>query len=112
MCSIAPLKTKHALTTALKVPRACSCVFLVIFFSQLLSVDFFFLNFFKLNAFEGSPHRGWSSIARLRAIAPQAEPCTLAGTSDPEVMFRMGEDTRSCMGIQRACIKTNRGLLG
>lgn len=42
----------------------------------------------------------------------QAEPCTLAGTSDPEVMFRMGEDTRSCMGIQRACIKTNRGLLG
>eukprot|EP00752_Nemacystus_decipiens_P004033 g3692.t1 len=42
----------------------------------------------------------------------EAEPCTLAGTSDPAVMFRMGEDTRSCMGIQRACIKTNRGLLG
>ena len=45
-------------------------------------------------------------------VVAQAEPCTLAGTSDPEVMFRMGEDTRSCMGIQRACIKTNRGLLG
>lgn len=45
-------------------------------------------------------------------VVCQAEPCTLAGTSDPEVMFRMGEDTRSCMGIQRACIKTNRGLLG
>ncbi|CAM9187780.1 unnamed protein product [Scytosiphon promiscuus] len=49
--------------------------------------------------------------ARARQLW-EAEPCTLAGTSDPEVIFRMGEDTRSCMGIQRACIKTNRGLLG
>lgn len=60
--------------------------------------------------------RAWQA-SRLMAffcvlVVAQAEPCTLAGTSDPEVMFRMGEDTRSCMGIQRACIKTNRGLLG
>ncbi|CAM9888920.1 unnamed protein product [Ectocarpus sp. 6 AP-2014] len=49
--------------------------------------------------------------ARARQLW-EAEPCTLAGTTDPCVIFRMGEDTRSCMGIQRSCIKTNRGLLG
>ncbi|CAM9148932.1 unnamed protein product, partial [Discosporangium mesarthrocarpum] len=42
----------------------------------------------------------------------EADPCTLAGTSDPEVIFRMGEDTRSCMGIRRSCVKQNKALLG
>eukprot|EP00903_Cladosiphon_okamuranus_P006600 g6447.t1 len=59
-----------------------------------------------------------ANAAQMHHVPPrarqlwEAEPCTLAGTTDPEVIFRMGEDTRSCMGIQRACIKTNRGLLG
>lgn len=45
-------------------------------------------------------------------LVMQAETCSLPGTRDPEVMFRMGEDTRSCMGIRRACSRTNRALMG
>ncbi|CAM9675490.1 unnamed protein product [Choristocarpus tenellus] len=42
----------------------------------------------------------------------EADPCPLAGVSDPEVIFRMGEDTRSCMGIRPACSVQNKALLG
>ncbi|CAM9485171.1 unnamed protein product [Ectocarpus sp. 6 AP-2014] len=41
-----------------------------------------------------------------------ADPPTLAGTIDPQVIFRMGDDTRSCMGIRRSCSAQNRALMG
>ena len=48
----------------------------------------------------------------LAFLVSKAEPPALKGTMDPQVIFRMGDDTRSCMGIRRSCSAQNRALLG
>eukprot|EP00903_Cladosiphon_okamuranus_P013411 g12496.t1 len=58
-------------------------------------------NFAHMKHFPGAVRQRW-----------EAEPGTLKGTMDPQVIFRMGDDTRSCMGIRRSCSAQNRALLG
>ncbi|CAN0429408.1 unnamed protein product, partial [Phaeothamnion confervicola] len=65
-------------------------------------------------------HRDAANAAHLAAIPTAvrerwvggAERGLLPGTADAQTIFRMGEDTRSCMAVRRNCAHQNKALVG
>lgn len=48
------------------------------------------------------------------AFQPESEesPAALPGECDPEALFMLGEEIKSCIRIDKSCVKTTRALLG